>query len=261
MKTLLSFSGGLDSTYVLWNLLTKTDEEVTAVFIDYRFLSSGIDIESYLIPYGEMAADNVVSWLKHNAREFRYIKKLMYSVKDDEENILNFIRYAAPMVNDETYDKLAIGLQYEESGIEHLADNPGENRGTERRAKITKLFSEQCDRGEIQLPLADWKEGKPHAIANMPSDLIDLVLTCKDPSVGHNNNLVNCGKCFRCLWVEKIQTMLTTGMTADQIQDWRIHEGIKTGTWRGIRQVISGDIAAITKRYYTFFDNKGIWND
>lgn len=260
MKTLLSFSGGLDSTYVLWKLLKTTDDEITAMNIDFRLSKVAINIQVEHCGYQEIAGRDIVSWLKRNVRDFTYIEHKAYDTLPDEENVIYFIRRAIPWLNAAKYDRICVGLQYDETGIEVMAKDPGERRGVDRRKVMNNIFSE-AKRGELWIPMETWREAKPHAVASLPKDLLDMVVTCVNPSIGQNGNITDCGSCFRCLYVEKIQHMLGNGMTPDNVLDWRINEGIKTGVWRGIRQVINGNLDPITIRYFdSQFKNERTWD-
>jgi 7-cyano-7-deazaguanine synthase in queuosine biosynthesis len=259
MKTLLAFSGGLDSTYVLWKLLNTTDDEITTLTIDFRLSPIAKDVDVELCGYQEFASRRIVSWLKENVREFKHIEKHAFDMLSDEEESVYFIRRAVPWLNDGHYDRICVGLQYDEMGLDILAKNPGSRRGTVRTRVMNNVFS-AAHRGELWVPLDTWREAKPHAVAKLPRELFDLVVTCKQPTIGDNNNIKNCGKCFRCLYVEKIQVMLSQGMSPDEILQWCIDERLKTGVWRGIRQVISGDVEPITENYYERkFKDEDIW--
>ena len=83
MKTVLNISGGLDSTYVLWKLLSTTSEEITAVF----FQSTHIDDDTrkkynlggalrdnrFVNDQQNEIIDIIGKWLKSNVRNFKII--------------------------------------------------------------------------------------------------------------------------------------------------------------------------------------------
>jgi tRNA(Met) C34 N-acetyltransferase TmcA len=73
MKTVLTFSGGIDSTYVLWKLLSETQDEITAIFISSDNLSpadfSRYDLRAFR-GSSQATADASAQWLQSNVRSF-----------------------------------------------------------------------------------------------------------------------------------------------------------------------------------------------
>jgi hypothetical protein len=69
---LIPYSGGINSTYALWNWLSNTTHNITAVYSTETWLDSKFSNASEKELSQKTAADAIVSWLKSNVRDFEY---------------------------------------------------------------------------------------------------------------------------------------------------------------------------------------------
>lgn len=247
MKTLLSFSGGIDSTYVLWKLLHDTDDQVTAAYLDVSEIEKELFTDRS--PLKLEMVQQIVDKLKSEVRDFDFI---VHKVKEEDvipelkHNSLIFISYAAPMVNDGTYDRMANGCSYEDKHqriVPHLEFTPAYY--AEQR-----LFDQLCTRGSLWRPLIDhewhYKYNRLCAILNLPKSIMRETHSCDSIRKAHTVEGIQykkCNKCHKCLVNRKYIELYKQGMTLEQITDWREersyhygHEGLMAfyKNWIGI---------------------------
>jgi 7-cyano-7-deazaguanine synthase in queuosine biosynthesis len=230
MKTVVAFSGGLDSTLVLWKLLTETDEEITAVYLD----GQGVD-DDIMTSKSEgqfVRAQKVVEELQ-KIRPFTLIKYTINSEEVTEEihhKILLFIQYAAPFINDGTYDKLVHCATYEDHHqklYSHLEYTP-----TYYAAK--RLFDKLCTRGIYSNPLVTdtWytKYTRAYALKDLPENLKNIVASCVNISYNISTDTYDaCGSCSKCLIDKKFKEFLEAGKTPAEILEWKEQKSYEYG--------------------------------
>ena len=224
MRTLVSFSGGLDSTYVLWKLLTTTEDEVTACFLDARYVTEdnagGLAIPAHRHLYQEICADNVVNWLKANTRPFNFYKKNIYSMQDDEILVVWFARYAAGLANENKYDRFITGA--------HPSAN-APNGGLRARVEHGE-FNKLAKRGSYEHPLTiygdddlvvvpPWRLDISQQMVETPSALQDLTVSCLNATSGEGTQIVSCGTCFKCLRNKFVRSRLSEGATPSVVYE------------------------------------------
>jgi tRNA(Ile)-lysidine synthase TilS/MesJ len=229
-KTVLEFSGGWDSTFLLWKLLTETDDEITVVYIDSQFVSKRIVSNVSHIQY--VRAQKVVEKLQQ-IRPFtfktHFLKKEEITNEIDNK-ILLFIQYVAPLINDGTYDRLTFAISYEDNHrkiFPHLEYTP-----IYYAAK--RLFDKICTRGEYFVPLLDdtWysKYTKAYAIKELPENIKNVIASCHNSSFDFaKDSFVDCDVCNNCVLIEKFKEMLDLGLTPDEIVTWRLNKASEYG--------------------------------
>ena len=207
-KTLVSFSGGLDSTYIMWRLLSETDDEVTACFLDARLATpekNGDHIPGFRHTHQQICAENVINWLRTNVRDCGFYKQNIYEIKDDELILIWFSRYSARLANQNKYDRFMDGLA-------GLLD------GGLRKRIITGEYYKIANRGTYEQPIGvygDWKIDIPHQMDQLPKELQELTISCLDVSLGEGRTLIPCGKCFKCHRNDYIRKHLKDGSLED----------------------------------------------
>lgn len=231
MKTLLAFSGGLDSSYILWKLLTETTEEVTV------FYQNNANIDQNLFTEDDASKSSMIWAVVEEYKKIRPFQYVEYFTRPDElhpqlkhRNLLIIIQNYKK-INDGTYDKLVFGSSYEDRHIKvvpHLDWTP--TYYAERR-----LFKHVCTRGELSYPLCDgtWHKNytKAYAMLNLPDEYKNLILSCNKPIFDETrpNKARNCETCKRCLLNRKYEEMLTSGYTPAQILKWRFDKNLEYG--------------------------------
>ena len=251
MRTLVSFSGGLDSTYVLWKLLATTDDEVTAVFFDDRYQSES-DFSGRTRPeisgYQEIVVNNIAEWLKTNVRGFSLEKKNIISFAEDETREIYAIRnYAAPLINNNQADRIAFGnvwiplAQRRAAGIpEDILKLPMVSHAAYR------AFESAANRGSIYFPLAEKDIGKATIISEMPMALQNLSVSCISPLVDSMGSIISCGVCKKCKDVQFFRTKLGEGIPPLEVENLRnvsrrsgdssYRAKLKEGIWENVSE-------------------------
>jgi hypothetical protein len=240
MKTVISLSGGLDSTYVLWKLLSTTTEEITAIFLDNQKLSKE-DVEKYDIRGYENininvqqreVVQNICEWLKKNVRSFTFIKHPIDSSRFHLDNtnslITYFIDYSIEMINAGTIDKIVCSTEKENDGWSH----GGTKNGIRRPGSMEfyDRFIANAKRGELSFPLLDAPYTQANALKEMPNELINLSSSCSRSPVAP------CGECFKCKKRQFFLDQINEGKTLEEIialvESNSLHED---GTWKSMK--------------------------
>lgn len=217
MKTLVSFSGGLDSTYIMWKLLTTTDDEITAVFFDQRYnIVNANHGESELAPYLDIVSNNVAEWLRTNIRGFHFIKKPVFELKDDEVLTVHFARYGANLVEQGLFDRIASGqVGFGDACLNQIGL-------TTRVIAAEREFHRITSKGKFWTPLMEWNKRTPHQLAEMPRDLIKLANSCQRPHIDGFGEVSACGNCEKCDRNAYFIGLLNQSITPDEaVKLWR----------------------------------------
>lgn len=217
-RVITPLTGGLDSTYNLWDELANTDHEVTAWNInnDLKFLrESGYNRMSGDNAVREITVNNIVSWLKTNVRDFNFeyitvdlTDKEIHNVEDPTKFIptsLPIMRLAIKKINNNEADCFI-------DTKEHDNYTPYYRRGNNKDYVIgTKQmeldFKERATRGELSFKLIDNKYTQATAIHLLPEELYNLTRSC-DEITSYDD--VGCGKCWKCKKRKKYQIFLKT---------------------------------------------------
>ena len=203
-KTCISITGGVDSTYLLYKTLSETQDEVTAFHVDFTELTPEIDSANL----EKMSAQNVVNWLKSNVRGFKFENIVAISKED--------MRYYA------TREALKQGQKYIENGFDKflIAKIYGDiGRSTTGNLAFINTLKNNFPT-KVFTPLRDIKQGKPHAIVNLPKELYNITLKCGKCTI-ENGIMTPCGKCnFKCKYVAFCEEKLNDGWTPDKVLDY-----------------------------------------
>jgi hypothetical protein len=237
MKTILSFSGGLDSIYVLWKELNETSNDVTAVF-HLSGLITGEQMSLYSVKGVEpvevleqqwVAVQQMKSVIEENSRSFT-LEKAIYDPKyintiNVQYNHGSVFRtaYAVENINAGLFDRYVTG---------HCRDNDGYTASlssTWRPGTASSLsveyFKQHASRGEIVFPLLAMNYSTANAIAELPQSLVDVqasYLGQTDPQTSYKY----------CIQVYA-KTLLLEGKTPAQIYDIITEKSvIPGGMWR-----------------------------
>lgn len=230
-KTVLAFSGGWDSTFILWKLLTETDDEVTAVYLDSQFVITDIGTIKEYVQY--IRAQKVVDELR-KIRNFEFISYKIKPSDITEETYLKylqFVQYVAPFVNNGTYDRVVHGASYEDVSckiLPHLDYFP-------TYYVVDRLFNRLCTRGELWEPLLKGdmfyqNYNRAFAMKDLPTNIKNVVASCDLPEYNNDiENFVDCGHCRKCLENKLSSDMLSVGKTPEEILQWKKQKSIEYG--------------------------------
>lgn len=219
MKTLVAFSGGTDSTYVMYKLLTETDDEVTAILFkkdeDAQVLNLAPNVSYTNVPY-------VLEELR-KIRSFDFIEHLIKPENQDEETkhyYTYFIKYAAPFLNNGTYDRIVTARTWEQFNQNIIST---EHKGSIAEVAAQRLMEREVTRGYLWNPLVTHEYhqnfNKAHAFLYLPENLSKYVNSCVSPKI-INNFAKPCGACYKCLFNAKVRSFLAVGHSPEKIQKW-----------------------------------------
>lgn len=242
MKTIVTFSVGLDSTYMLWKLLTTTTEEITAVYLTPGELvstnASPYDLRSYDMVCNHSLnldrSNQIAAWLKTNVRDFTLLHlPVEVSRLSKEWNVPNspvsyVTWWGSEQINAGTYDKIVITHEKENDGFAN-----GGTVQTRRPASSAclDLFKQKATRGEISFPMLDAAYTQANALTEMPADLVALTYSClmdlPQP----------CGVCFKCNKRQFFCDEIAAGKTAGEIQAYVTAQSVRpSGKWMSMKK-------------------------
>jgi hypothetical protein len=241
MKTLVAFSGGLDSIYVLWKELTETDNEVTAVFYSGEKLSE-TDRTAFYVMNVEERQFGIARWshvqkiakaIESAARKFHLVKEFYDpAALDAEDFCFNYApairtRMAVKQINDGLYDKFMSGTCRDNDGF-HLNKNEFV-RNESASSLMTKCFLKYARRGELSLPLCDTKYTAANALKELPQWLVAMNRSCQFSLA---SNAVACDQCYKCTMHKYARDLLHEGKSSDEIYDVYTRRCVgDDGTW------------------------------
>lgn len=231
MKTLLAFSGGIETTYVAWKLLKETNDELSCVFLHLDDKTGTRQFDADIRHFNKVKP--VIEELKKIRNFNAFIKTCDRSEINDETNhyYTFFINFAAPYLNSGVYDRISTGRTWEQIGQKILAD-PNLN-GSPSEIAGQRLFKRLVRKGELWNPLANhhWHQNftKGHALKELPPELLEKTFSCVLPLVDENNVPHACGVCFKCLWIKFLKEKLASGMSPDEIENWRVQKCYEYG--------------------------------
>jgi acyl-coenzyme A synthetase/AMP-(fatty) acid ligase len=194
---LVMFSGGIDSTYLLYHYLVNTDYRLHVHHISMRYPSEPRWKEE------DIASRKIVEACR-KIRAFDYSESRFdfgfysYVGRDSDTQLL-----IASKIIGNIKGPVALALGWNYSDHRHdLRNGRAANRVTETLWEtlcdgMDASLAERVDR-EIQLPILRQKLTKDAIIKRLPEALLDLTWSCRKPVKGKDGISRNCGKCAPC---------------------------------------------------------------
>ena len=215
----LGYSGGLDSTYVLWKKLVENTDTITAIYVDERYITedkNGNIGQDFFNCHQMKAVEDCVAWLKSNVRDFNYVRVNNYEYQESDNVQIWLFRYAITnYVNKGLADSVIFGIRSDitealagSDGRGHHADSSGKP-GTSQSVMVEgmkKTWAATATRGSaVKFPLMDYYEDRLdeiefpiRQISELPTDLFNLTISCSMGDIDSDGNWVNCGSCDKC---------------------------------------------------------------
>jgi 7-cyano-7-deazaguanine synthase in queuosine biosynthesis len=190
MTTLVMLSGGLDSTAMLLQLLTESEEELRVHHIRMANREERADAE-------QRAVERIVDWCAKRQRPFRY-----------SESGLDFRGLEAIPIDYLCVAFVACQVAIDTPGCNRIAiaalarDTDIENRSARQRRVFDALY--ECYRArKLGEPHVEWIYPVYHATkrelaAGLPRELLELTWSCRRP-VREGAAWRACGTCKACL--------------------------------------------------------------
>ena len=253
MRTIIGNSGGLDSTYALWKLLSTTDDEVTVVLLNTDGLTDQVlkkfDVRSFNSMHKNaqraQRVQNIVNWLSANVRSCNVV-----NVGLDESTLRRGIEYpnnpqtaivewALAKINAGEADKVIVTTERENDGY----SNGGTITSRAPGAMAARArFVDNATRGEISFMLLDANYHQGVAMREMPQALIDLTHSCD------SQEDAPCGVCFKCSKRKFFAEAIAQGKTDEGIRaKIAAKSELPDGRWRSMKHWISEEVS--TCRY------------
>jgi len=189
MTTLVMFSGGLDSTAMLMQLLTQTDGELRVHHVHMVNLEGRAEAE-------RVAVERIVEACRRRYRPFRYSESALdFSGLEAIPIDWMAIAYVACQVAIDTprCDRIAVGVLATDTDIVNRCA---------RQRRVFKAMYEGCRARKLGESRVEWVYpvfGTPKAAlaALLPSELLDLTWSCRTP-VRTTTGFLACGTCKAC---------------------------------------------------------------
>lgn len=200
---LVMFSGGIDSTYMLYHYLMHTEYKVHVHHISMRYPSEPRWQEE------DVATRNIIKLAK-KIRPFHYSESRVdfgfykYVGRDSDTQLLMASK-VAPNIKGKV--SLALGWLYSDY-LEDLENGRAENKVSEKLwdalcNSMDHKYGEHISR-EILLPLVEMKLNKKELIEQLPQEFLKLTWSCRKPQKGENGVSVPCGKCHPCRSIKEV---------------------------------------------------------
>lgn len=201
MITLISFSGGVDSTLVLYRAAVNTDEEIVCFRMD--FSRANVLFEKNAIAES-VCARRVVNWISSEIRPVSYEIVPVNRFPDG-----GFISLAA-LQTARTFTLRGPCRRF-------IYSRSMENeRNAKRLPRLRETWAQMDPHTPMETPLIDSLQGRPHAFAILPQQLRALMLSCDEPKLRYGEPRA-CGKCNKCFITWTTTQMLKEGHTPDEV--------------------------------------------
>lgn len=258
MKTLLAFSGGMDSIFLLWKELTETNNEITAVFYtgekintEMRNNFNVLNVEEKIFAQVRtVQLQNMASAIMKQTREFVFMTEALDPVfLDTDTNNKYLFNHAASLrvanavrrINAGEFDRVIFGTSKDNDG--YPINKNGFVKNESASSLITKYFIENAKRGELYMPLCDSDYTVATAFNELPDWLVAMNRSCQ---VTLSSQINACNQCYKCLTHEYARTLLLEGKTTKEIFDIYMKKSIlPDGTWRSQQVWIAEEIPSI----------------
>jgi len=236
MKTLITFSGGIDSTYALWKLLTETQDEVTALALSTETLTEAMRLRFDLRSFqGVDVAETVeaANWLKANVRNFTLVVHNFdptYAVKgygNVNSPQTYTVRYAVSRINAGEFDRLLCTSEKENDGWSN-----GGTISTRRPGSMAArdIFVATATRGTVEFPLISSDYTQANAFAELPIGLLAII-----------DNDGPDDQSFKAMKRRWIKAQLASGKTPSQVWDLYYQNcTVYQGKWFSMKHWING---------------------
>lgn len=211
-KTLVAVSGGFDSTYILWKLLSSTDDEITAIHFDKSYVTENRKhLQSQMSVYEKIIIRNIQNWLTANTRSFNYITHVVSGYEDGRQSPeMYMLKYTGTQINSGTYDRVAFGFGAKKvNGVYDLSGRPSNN--SVPFDFYPPYYGNYASVSSLWYPLVEWEANTFKIISDIPETLRNLINSCTAPSIDDSGNIIPCGNCTKCTWNDFVKYKISEG--------------------------------------------------
>lgn len=247
MKTLLAYSGGLDSIYVLWKELTETSNDVTAVFFDTQNITNDQKTLFSMKGFPDATSSNAqwlsvlesASVMQQTVRQFE-LQQVFYDPQYINPTQVQYnhgavfrTAYAVEKLNDSTFDRFVTGHCRENDGYT-ASVSPTWRPGTASSLSLD-YFKAHANRGQFAVPLYDMQYTTAYAIRDLPEALLN-VQSCV--LLGDNTNAE-----YKWAMQTYARRLLVEGKTPAEIYDIITQKSVMPNNmWRSQKRWLSEEV-------------------
>lgn len=242
MKSLVAFSGGLDSLYVLWKELTQTENDVTIVYYGGETITYEMR-EKFNVINLDDKKNSDIRWIQiqeiaktimEKSRSFSVMREDIDPVLLSEEDVCQNhgavfrTAMAVRRINSGEFDRFIAGTCRDNDGFQ--INRHGFVKNETASSLMTAYFIKHAVRGELCLPLCETKYTAANALSELPDWLIGLNRSCSGSFL---MKVRSCGNCYKCLVHSYARHLLDEGKTPDEIYDICGERSIREdGSWK-----------------------------
>jgi len=204
VRSLLMWSGGLDSTYSLLRLLEATGDEVHVHHVHANLCRAGGARRSRRCEYEASAVAAMLPWLREHCRGFEYAESrvdlsALPVFARDTTMVMFFAAQAALSIGLTPFDRIVFGVNADEDP----RWQPDAERYALRRLLTIRMLKAVWEIEEVPyFYLWNPRPSKHQVVDSLPAELVRLAVSCRDPvartdALGEER-LVACGRCAKC---------------------------------------------------------------
>ncbi len=249
MKTIIGNSGGLDSTYALWKLLSSTSDDVTVVLLNTDDLTTEIktkfDVRSFNSSQpneGRVSrVRTIVDWLSVNVRPCTLaevnidasVLKRGVEYPNNPQTII--VDWAIGKINANLADKVVVTTERENDGFSNGGTIAGRAPGA---LAARDRFVDNATRGQLSFMLLDMDYHQGMATREMPAELFALTRSCDNPAPEP------CGTCFKCSKRKFFAEAIADGKSDGEIRTYIASKSeLPDGNWRSMKHWLVEDVS------------------
>lgn len=257
MRTIISNSGGLDSTYALWKTASSTSDEIIALHLDASNLSDRLrkkyDVRSLTSVTGQKErAHKITDWMSQNIRPCSFVcveideRNLRYGIENINSQQTLIVDWAVAEINSGRADRLIIATERENDGYSNggtlKSRAPGSVAARDR-------FIAEAKRGRLDFMLLDSQYHQGVALRELPQELILMTRSCDGIADEP------CGVCFKCSKRKFFIDAIRQGKTDSDLRDYiSAKSELPDGRWRSMKDWIIEDVSSYNVVYTASWD-------
>jgi 7-cyano-7-deazaguanine synthase in queuosine biosynthesis len=193
-STIISFSGGVDSTYCIWRFMKENPEK--KIILHHLILKYSNENNKRWKKEKE-AVFNILHWFRINGynKQFQYMEssfeygKIKNAIYDIETTA---IFLGIIMRANKNIDEILISTNKDDAHGETDLEKIKQIKKRQSRDTIYELFSQ---RNDFNINYYAYQKTKQQMIEEMPKSLIALCWYCRSPK---NSTMKPCGECHAC---------------------------------------------------------------
>ena len=214
MKTLLFFSGGIDSVWLLHKLLTTTKDEVTAVYVDPTYMDKHVGKYNLVQSiYTKQKVTKLIKWFKSNCRDFEFKIKIAKFLPEkfnmDNPYEPQYLAYLGSIyANEGIAGRVVTGNGPRTVDIKWNTADRNDSKQSQW-VNVYKIFRENLNHNvsaTYQQPIVEeYHANKMQRQIEIPSEINkdDMVL-CVHAIQLENGTIDRCGMCYNECWSEYV---------------------------------------------------------